>query len=142
MKPVPPITPECELIAACFEHARAVGGAALTFISLKYADGRRVRFGNPHGFLPPEVAGDSHRTPQPASSILLARFLSRDSRTLLRAIAERGPIAGKVLAESMEIERSRAYVLLSDLKERQLVRDGPEGYEMNDIELWERLKAA
>lgn len=131
-----PIAAECALIAACFEHARTTGGSTLTFLSMGYADGRQVRFDIPPWFRPPEAPV------QPVSLLPTAKYLSRDEFILMRIIADRGPIPAKVIIESTDVERSAVYVLLSNMKDRQVIKDGTHGYEIADRELWELAKAA
>ena len=70
---------------------------------------------------------------------LLASFLSSEARVVMGVVADRGPMLAKSIVERSGIERSRAYLILGELKERGLITDGKDGYELADRELWATL---
>lgn len=67
---------------------------------------------------------------------LLATFLSKDAREVMGIVAARGPIASKAIANAVTVERSKCYSLLADLRERGLIRDTGDGYQIAAPEVW------
>lgn len=76
------------------------------------------------------------------ASRLLAALVSEDGLRVWRYVAERGPVAAKVVPGACGVERSRCYVLLTDLRDRGLIADHGDGYELADKELWEAIIAS
>jgi hypothetical protein len=71
---------------------------------------------------------------------LLAAFTSPDELRVLQVIAKRGPIAPKAVILASGVERTKCYVLLSELTARGLVRDAGDGYTLQvTADLWEVL---
>lgn len=73
---------------------------------------------------------------------LLAAMLSSDERRVVRLVAERGPIAPKAVVASAGVERSKCYVLLSELADRGIIADRGDGYELAEPEVWAALSPA
>lgn len=71
---------------------------------------------------------------------LLAALVSPDGRRIMEVIADAGPVAAKTIQLRAGIERSRLYCLLTDLRDRGLIADHGDGYELADPELWEAVK--
>jgi hypothetical protein len=67
---------------------------------------------------------------------LMAALLSPDEFKILRTISDRGPLGAKQLIAATAIERSRCYVLLSELSQRGVLRESLDGYEVADVEVW------
>ncbi|MBY0515130.1 MAG: helix-turn-helix domain-containing protein [Gemmataceae bacterium] len=67
---------------------------------------------------------------------LLGLLLSDDGRRIMRVIADRGPATAKVVVGAAGVERSKCYSLLADLRERGLIRDDGDGYELADRDVW------
>ena len=67
---------------------------------------------------------------------LLTAFLSADALAVMRYIAEKGGVAAKVIPSGARVERSKCYVLITDLRDRGLIRDAGNGYVISNVELW------
>lgn len=83
--------------------------------------------------------------PDPPGSIFarMARcMLSPEGARIMQYIADRGPIEAKAVAVSCGVERSKCYVLLSDLRERGLIRDDGRGYAIAEPDLWAAVSGA
>jgi hypothetical protein len=83
----------------------------------------------------PDGGGLTELAPQ-----LLASLVSADGLAILRLVATRGPVASKVIVASAGIERCKCYVLLGDLRDRGLIADRGEGYEIADAAVWEAVR--
>lgn len=73
---------------------------------------------------------------------LLARLLSADGLAIMRLVAARQPVAAKVVMAGVGFDRSKCYTLLTDLRDRGLIRDTEGGYEVADAEVWAAVSAA
>jgi hypothetical protein len=69
-------------------------------------------------------------------------FLSPDSRAILTFISTRQPVAAKVIAAGVGIERSKCYVLLTELRDRGLIRDQGDGYVIVAPDVWEAVRGS
>jgi hypothetical protein len=96
---------------------------------------------------PGEEVYDGERGPDSGEGLaalaprLLAALVSADGMKVLRLVAEGGPLPAKAVVAKAGVERSKCYVLLTDLRDRGIIADRGDGYELADPELWAALAA-
>lgn len=70
---------------------------------------------------------------------LLAALLSADGLAIVRHIQKRQPVTAKAIVIGTGIDRTKLYTLLTDLRDRGLIRDTPDGYVIANKELLDML---
>lgn len=137
---MPHRSPERALIDAAARYAAAIAGASLVRVCVTLSDGGKRRIDPPLSVGPPAV--EIEGTPaDPAESLaakLLRCLLSPDGLQIMRVIADRGQVEAKaiVMALTNVVDRSKCYTLLTELRERGLIRDDGSGYTLADAEVW------
>ncbi len=68
---------------------------------------------------------------------LLATYLTPDAQAVMQFIAAKGAAPAKVIPTGSRVDRTKCYAILCDLRERGLIRDAGEGYEIAAPDVWD-----
>lgn len=122
----PTQSPERALLDAADAYASAVAGQRVLQVTLLLSDG-----------MPRVIPAPASARAAPTAA---RAMLSPDALAVMAVVAERGPVAPKSVVAAAGVERSKCYVILTDLKDRGLILDRGDGYEVADRELWGEIR--